>query len=367
MVNQPHYYEQNSEFFLLASYSCLPTVIARLVELQTMNTNAVLFCYSNQLYQFLSPLMKIYEWIKVINIDVTELNKISPYRPWKIFRGRKLLQSIYLQWFSEIPKGCRVNFYNRYYALSTFFMIWLIKRHCEIHFTDCDFIENIEFKKNNTLYSIFKTAFLSMLYPMPFEIVSGHDGVKPFPALNKSFYDKTVKFISPMVNDLSDFKQTELFQKLSYKSDKQVLWLMSPVLDINLVPSEEYKQAFKTCVDVVNSIYPSWEQAVKYHPRTIKKEISWDSTVECIPNEIPVEFLDMPKLEIVIAFSTSSLWSFPSKTILIGLVDLLPFISLEAHKARRKYFLSYKSSARKYIPTALKELQQILTDKNLQD
>ncbi len=333
-----------------------------------MNTNAVLFCYSNQLYQFLSPLMKIYTWIKVINIDVTELNAISPYRPWELLKGRKLLNSIYLQWFAGIPSESRVNFYNWQYALPTFFMVWKIKHKCEIYFADCDYFENTQFRKNKTLYTILKKAFFSMLYPMPFEIVYANDGIKPFPALNNIFFEKSIKQKKPMTIDISSLKFTEIFQNLCYRSDKNVLWLMSPILDLGFVSPKVYKEHLEDCVNIVNSHYSSTEQAIKFHPRTILKEDIWKNSVEIIPDYIPMEFLDMPNLKVVFAFfTTSSLRSLLSNPIVIGLIELIPFDSPNAHQVRRQYFHSSKSNSQKYCPATLQELGQILSSIGRED
>jgi hypothetical protein len=365
MDNQPNSFDRNSEFFLLASYSCLPTVVTRLNELQYQNIKAILYCYTIQLYKFLSPLAETYDWIKVFYIDDSELNRVSPYRPWKIFHWRKLLKSIYHQWFSIIPSGCRVNFYNRYYALSTFFMIWLIKKKCEIHFADCDYSTKYCLNINVSLYSILKSFFLTIIYPMPFEMLSGGDGGKPFPALNKVFFDKTIKTRQLMVTDLSELKHTELFHQLSFKSSKKVLWLMSPVLDLGIVPSEEYKQTLNGCITLVNSIFSPDQQAVKFHPRSKLREKFLNEKVEFIPNYFPIEFVDMPNLIVVIALSTSSLWSFSSNTKVIGLIDILPFTSVNAHKAYRQSFCFYKTCSKKYLPSSIIELKQILLSKEI--
>jgi hypothetical protein len=361
MDNQLDSSYKKTEFFLLASYSCLPTVVNRLIELESQKTSVIFYCFTTQLYEFLLPLIKHYDWINVFYIDDTEIYKISLYRPWKIFSGFKLLNSIFHKWFAIIPPASKVNFYNRYYALTMFFMVWKLRNKCEIHFTDCDHFEKIEFEKNISLYATLKKAFLYLLYPMPFEFVSGNDGVKPFPALNKFFLEKTAKVKHPMISDLSELKHTKIFRNLSYKSDKKILWLMSPVLDLGMVPADEYKQVFRNCVAIVNSYFPSIEQAVKYHPRTIQKEIIWNDSVECIPKNIPIEFLDLPNLQVVLAFSTSSFWSFPPNIIIIGLIDILPFISTEAHEARRQYFTLYKSNSKKYSPSSLNEFSKILS------
>ena len=84
-------YDENTEFFLLASYSALPTVFSRLVNLEGQGKQAVLFCFSSQLYRFLSPLMQVFAWIRVVYIDITEISLISAYRPWVIWRARKML------------------------------------------------------------------------------------------------------------------------------------------------------------------------------------------------------------------------------------------------------------------------------------
>lgn len=362
MDNSPNSFDKNTEFFLLASYSSLPTVVARLVELQNKNIPAAIYCFTAQIYRLLSPLMLKFAWIKVYFIDDSEVYKISPRRPWELFNGRRLINSIYLKWFAGIPSGSRINFYNRYYALSTYFMIWRVRHRCNNHFTDCDLFDRIEFTRDRSILSILKFCFFFVLFPMPFEMLTGNDGVKPFPSLSKQFFDKAVADESLMITDLTGLKGTDLFQSLQFGSDKKVLWLMSPVLDLGLVPQDAYEQSLKACVKVVNSVYPSREQAIKFHPHTIKKENAWDGSVEYIPSHIPVEFLDMPNLKVVMAFSTSSFWSFSSKTIIIGLVDILPYISVEAHNARRRYFHLYQSNSKKYSPSSIDELNKILSD-----
>jgi hypothetical protein len=355
------WFDPNSEFFLLASYSALPTFLTRLVELQGQRKQATIFCFSSQIYRFLSPLTQAFTWIRVIDVDVAELSRISPYRPWEIWKAQKILKDIYLKWFSKIPAGCAVHFFNCHFALPLFFMIWQLRNTCEIHYTDCDLSIQLVAEKDNKISSLIKDVFLYLIYQMPIQMVSRkNDPTKPFPSLKASFFEKSVKAIGMMVSDLTPLRKTDLFQHLRWKSNAKILWLMSPVLDYGLVLPEEYVQTLRDCVSIVKSIFPASEQVIKFHPRVKVKEDVWDISTEKAPDFIPVEFLDLPNLTAIISISSSSAMTFSTNISMIGLVDIIPYASRAVQAAYKGYFMKFTSNSKRYCPTSLDELREAL-------
>jgi hypothetical protein len=354
------HFEENTEFFLLPSYSALPTVVEQLFNLENNGRKAVLFCFSWPLYQFLSPLMQVFAWIKVIYIDDTELSLVSLYRPWEIWRARKILKAIYLKWFVGIPSGSAVHFYNYHFALPVFYMIWKIRNSSIIHYAECDPVELL-YEQDTTLYSWIKLAFLSLIYSMPFQMVSReNDPVKPFPSLTNSFLKKTVKVRYPMVTDLHHLRQTDIYQALCCKSNAQVLWLMGMDLDIGWVVPGEYERTLEKCAAIVVSVYPATEQVIKFHPRSHARENAWDVSVIRLPEHVPAEFLDFSRLKIVLAVSSAAVIAFSAKAKIVGLVDLIPFVTQMEREINRATLLSRIPNA--YCPSTLEDLRVVLKE-----
>ena len=350
-------YDENTEFFLLASYSALPTVFSRLVNLEGQGKQAVLFCFSSQLYRFLSPLMQVFAWIRVVYIDITEISLISPYRPWEIWRARKILKSVYLKWFARIPPGSAVHFYNLNFALPVFHMIWKIRKSAVIHYAECDPIEL--YKQDLTLYSLIKLAFLSFIYWMPFQMVSMENvPLKPAPSLTSSFFEKAVKVRYSMVTDLQHLRQTSIYQALCWKSNAQVLWLMGMDLDVGWVVPGEYERALEKCAAVVDTVFPATEQAIKFHPRSHARENVWDVSVMRLSEHIPAEFLDFSRLKVILALSSAAVLALSTKVKIIGLINLVPFTTQGAREYNRTTLLSYLPDV--YCPSILEDLRVIL-------
>lgn len=353
------HFEENTEFFLLASYSALPTVVEQLVKLENNGIEAVLFCFSSQLYRFLSPLMQVFAWIKVYYIDDTELNLISPYRPWKIWRARRILMAIYLKWFTGIPSGSAVHFYNCNFALPVFYMIWKIRNSSVIHYAQCDPVEL--YKQDTTLYSRIKLTFLSLIYWMPFQMVSREgDPIKPFPSLTNSFLEKTVKVRRPMVIDLHHLRQTSIYQALCWKSDARILWLMGKDLDAGWFVLGEYERALEKCAAVVDSVCPTTEQAIKFHPRSQARENAWDVSVIRLPEHVPAEFLDFSRLKVVLAISSAVVRALSINAKIVGLIDLIPFTTQMVREINRTTLLFHVPDA--YCPSTLEDLRVVIKE-----
>ena len=353
------HFEENTEFFLLPSYSALPTVVDKLANLEKEGKKAVLFCFSPQLYRFLNPLMQVFAWISVIYIDTTELDTISPYRPWKIWYARKLLQVIYFKWFVEIPRGSIVHFYNSHFALPVFYMIWKIRNSAVIYYTQCDPVEL--YTQDTTLYSWIKLTFLSLIYPIPFHIVSRKNSTtKPFPALTNFFFEKTVKKKYPMLTDVTHLHQTGIYQALRLKSDTRILWLMGLDLDLGWFVAGDYERTMEDCAAIVDSVCPASEQAVKFHPRARLRENVWDGSVNHLPEYIPAEFLFFSQLKVVLAVSSSALIGLSKNVKIIGLHDLLPFKTQIEREIHRANLLSFAPDT--YCPATLEDLRSVLIE-----
>jgi hypothetical protein len=360
--NQANIYNKNTEFFLLASFSALPTVMSRLVDLDKRGMQAVLFCFSLPMYKFLHPLMQTFSWINVVYIDIAELILISPYRPWKIWRARILLMTLYSKWFAKIPPGSVLHFYNSNFALPVFYMIWQLRNVCEIHYADCDLTKELIYKQKNNLYSWIKLIFLYIIYQMPIKIVARKNDVKPFASLADRFFEKTVKVRSEKVIDFTQLRLSNIFQSLMWKSNAKILWLMTPVIDYKLVVPGKYEQILENCAHVVDSIYPMNEQKIKFHPRTIRKETVWDPSIERVPEYIAVEFLDLPNLKAVLTISSSAVMNFLPEINIIGLVDIIPFVSHSVYTTQKDYFLLFSSNSKRCCPASMEDLRRKLTD-----
>jgi hypothetical protein len=212
------------------------------------------------------------------------------------------------------------------------------------------------YQQDTTLYSWIKWAFLSLIYWMPFQMISREgDPIKPFPSLPNSFLEKTVKVRYPMLVDLHQHCQTSIYQALCWKINAQVLWLMGLDLDLGWVVAGQYERVLDNCATIVNSVYPPAD-----HPRSNMRENVWDIAVIRLPEYVPAEFLDFSRLAVVLAISSSAVLAFSAKVKIVGLVDLIPFISQREREINRATLLSYAPNA--YCPHTLEDLRTVLKE-----
>lgn len=347
------------EYFLLASYSCLPSVVARLEFIREKGQSAVLFCLTLPLYRFLKQLSVRYIWIEIHHVDVKTFT-IRPLRnPINWWRTRRDLKSFYKEWFAKIPGGHIVHFYNRFSAPFLFYVVWKLKDNHIIHYTAADPVGL--HPESHRIFSQIQKMVFKLIYSAPIQIVtSAGRRTNTWPALTDRALSQVIDVEHKETNTLEGIETSDLFQVLSWYSKAHVLWVMGLVLDMDEVCTAAYSKVLNSCIDAVNSAFSPAHQAVKYHPRAQERETGWAPGVEIVPDHIPAEFINLPDLKIVLAISSTAVSTLgkSSKIKVISLVELIPFRNEATRDDHRRSACYFGSKIELLMPATIAELEK---------
>ncbi|MBN1877184.1 MAG: hypothetical protein JXA33_23375 [Anaerolineae bacterium] len=355
---------EQTEYFLLASYGCLPNVIKRLEILQDQQQRAVLFCFSQSLYQFLYPLSKHYTWIKLHYVDITPITRIHLRNPYNWWCARRRVRELYEQWFSNISNEAVIHFYNRHEALFLFYVVTQLKTSHTIHYVECDPVDLYRWDYRS-IQGWIQWCIFRLIYPVPFYMANLREGKsKRISVLSSRFINKTVSTEYPKVVNLSVVKNSPIYQTLSWHSEIKVLWIMGLVLDMEQVIIDDYNVTLKKCSEIFDHVCPAHEQAIKFHPRAQKHEAVWGTGVQYIPNHIPVEFLDLPNLQAIVVISSAAVSTFRSSgsVKIISLVNILPFVNASVHKKHQMVIRHLMPEERLCLPASMDDLRTYIND-----
>lgn len=358
-----HGSDSNVEYFLLASYSCLPSVIARLERLREQNQQAVLFCLTQSLYRFLEQLSSDYPWIVVHYVAATGITQRPLRNPLNWWRVRKAVQALYKRWFAQIPDGCIVHFFNRYAALFLFYSVWRLKPNHIIHYTPND--PAGLHSESRRLRSWLQKIVFYLVYATPLMIVTaaGRE-TETWPALTDQTLARIVDVEHQETAALKDIETTEVFQTLAWHSNVEVLWVMGLVLDMNEVLVPEYMAVIRQCMNVLNTARTPEQQAVKFHPRAEKRETGWPSQTEVLPNYVPAEFVRLPNLQVILTISSTVVATLgaASGAKVISLVELLPFRDEATRDAHRRLVRHFGAEVELVLPASINEFAACVKD-----
>jgi hypothetical protein len=363
MTHEVNNGSRNTEFFLIRSYSCLPTAVARLEEIERQGKEAVIFCLSRPSYRFLSPLADKHAWIKVVSIDVEGLGRRSLRNPLHLWRTRREVRQLFDQWFSGIPSRSIVHFYNRLVELFFCYWIWRLRDKCSIYYAECD--PMTLFVPARGFFTCVRRLALYCIYPMPFQMVRiAGSRSRPVPALNDRFMQQGVHIEYARVTNIAEIRHTKLYRDLALHRDSQVLWVLGMEWETGLVVSEQYTRVLRECARIVSAVYPAARQSVKFHPRATTHEAVWDPVVSILPDHVPAEFLNLPDLEVVLTISsTATSWNRATNIRVISLVDILPFVSSTVRDTQRQTIRHFAAGIGCCYPASLDDLRLCLQGK----
>lgn len=347
----------DTEYFLLASYSCLLTVAERLEKLrQEGEKTAVLFCFTEPIYKFLQPLADQFPWIQVHFINQQIAWRIK--RPFTLVRARIQAKKLYQQWFAELPKGSIIHFYNRLEALFLFYIIWNMRDKYELHYTECDPVDMYEpywSFKSRIQWSLFH-----FVYPSPFEMMRPKNNHYPItlPALPSDLVQRLTKKRNKRCFEASTLKNSSIYQGLEWHSNAKILWIMGMVLDMDEVEKEDYEKLLTQCY----SPFPTSQQIIKFHPRATILENFGGNEFHTIPTYIPAEFLNLEKISAVITLSSTAntALSLAPNVQIVSLVELVPFFNEDIREHHRQAMK--QATSQFYAPTTSEELHQIVRE-----
>jgi hypothetical protein len=351
------------EYFLIASYSCLISVVVRLEYLREKGQCAVLFCLTRPLYQFLKQLSEHYDWIEVYYVDVTDLTTCSLRNPVHWWQMRRNLQVLYETWFAKIPNGQAVHFYNRYAALFLFYVIWHLKDDHIIHYVASD--PAGVHSESHRIFSQIQKLIFQLIYSVPLKMVDAAGRkTNTFPALTDHALAEIIDEEHPGTYTVADIQTSELFQVLSWHSEAQVLWVMGLVLDMDEVLPSAYNDVLQQCRDLVGSVFAPSQQVVKFHPRAQTRETGWLPDVRYISGHIPAEFIKLPELKMVLTISSTavSMLGASSNVKIISLVELIPFRDETTRDAHRRLARHFGSEIAFFMPVSMVEFKDYLRD-----
>jgi hypothetical protein len=359
MVN----YSAEIEFFFVSSYPMLLTVFARLEDIRKQDKKAVLFCFSTPLYSFLSPLSAEHPWITVHYVDIGSIAGAKVRYPWVLWRTRRELRRLYQDWFVKIPDKSIVHFFSRFDLLAGYW-IWRLRQRCSVYYAECGPVDLYQPANGPAVWA--KWLALYAIYPIPFQMLrlEGAGLVNAFPALTDQFLQDAVDVQYSQVTDVAQIRLISFYHTLTTRCHARLLWVTQPFLDSGFVLHGEYLDILAKCVHIVNQLCPPEWQAIKFHPRTQRRESVWDSTTEILPQHIPAEFLELPDLRIVLTVTSTaaSVLGSALNVKIISLVELIPFSNDAIREYARRATEFFAAGLECYCPASLTELQVYLND-----
>jgi hypothetical protein len=206
---------------------------------------------------------------------------------------------------------------------------------------------------------------LSYIYPIPFQMMA-HEGsslVNAVPNLKEDYFTKLGLASDKKDKEVYRLGEYSFFHDLSYESTCEIIWIMQPLQELNLVQSRQYKQVLEQCFQIVNLVFNGKKQAIKYHPRTVRRDYGIQNDIEVIPNYFPVELINLPRLSVIITISSTSvnLLSLNPNISTISLVKIIPFINDQVKTQHEQAFLNFVDTSHYYLPGDIQEFRRILT------
>ncbi|MCP4361008.1 MAG: hypothetical protein GY796_23625 [Chloroflexi bacterium] len=350
----------NTEYFLLASYSCLLSVTSRLDQLRQKGSSAVLFCLTEPLYAFLRPLAVHFPQIKIHFIKDQPTWRIR--QPLTLLRARAQTKNLYHQWFAGLPEGSIVHFYNRHAALFLFYTVWHLHTKCQMHYTECDMVDM--YAPYWSLRSATQQLFFYFVYPIPIEIVrpSNKQSAVSLPAISAKGIQQIVTQTHERILTAGTLQSSPIYKALQWRTSAKILWIMSMALDMGEIEETAYEALLAQCY----ALFSASEQIVKFHPRASHFERFGADSVNTVPTHIPAEFLQLEGITAVITISSTSntAWSLTPNVNIISLVELLPFVN-ETIRERHRQAMQ-QATTQYFAPTTPGELWQILGELNIE-
>jgi hypothetical protein len=348
-----------TDFFFLASYSCLPTVVDQLNKVLQGNKNAVIFCFNESIHKFLLSFSMNHKDVDVLYMDTSRTANLKLRSFLEIFQIKRYMNSLIELLKTKIPNGSNLYFYNRTFNLLVPYLLWNFRETCTIIYAECDPVEIFSTQGIGVLAHL-KRYILHIIYPIPFNMMrlESSNIVKAVPNLSENYFDQINVVKYACKNDLSDMEKNNIYTNLVRSSRAEVLWLMQPFLDLEIVRPQEYEMVLQNCINIINLTVPSSHQAVKFHPRSQKQESVWDSDFERIPGFLPAEFLNMPYLGLLIAVSSTAISGFSSNVKVISLLELIPFVNEGIREMHRNLVDHFAEGKECYLPKSYSEFEK---------
>ena len=344
------------EYFFLLSYSSLLSVVYRLEQIREHGGRATLFCFTEPLARFFSPLQEL-GWVKILLIDSMLTRPPSFLSLRSIAGARRRLAELQERYFEQIPDGSLVHFYNRHYSTLAANVLAQLHKRCNVAYTECDPVglPKTAYGPKAAAYWLVHTA----IYRAPIRMVGRQ---RPFQELREAYIREVVTYLGHRVTDPDQVRMGDVYQKLWVNRFARVLWVLGNHLTRNLVHRDLYLDIIRRCVQVVGASYPASTQVVKYHPYAEQFEDIWPAETQVLPAHVPSQFINLQGVELILTLSTTSSFPISDQSDSVHVVSLLGLVPFNIENARNRFVeeLSNNLGRRIDFPASVEELRAVI-------